>query len=36
VVELLTHAASWQFKDGLLAIELAADGGTLLFKNKTQ
>jgi D-alanyl-D-alanine carboxypeptidase len=34
LAELLTHAAAWQFRDGLLAIELAADGGTLLFKYK--
>jgi hypothetical protein len=34
LAELLTHAASWQFRDGLLAIELATDGGTLLFKVK--
>jgi D-alanyl-D-alanine carboxypeptidase len=34
LAELLTHAAFWRFKDGLLAVELAADGGTLLFKYK--
>jgi D-alanyl-D-alanine carboxypeptidase len=34
LAELLTHAAFWRFKDGLLTIELAADGGTLLFKYK--
>ena len=34
LTELLTHAAAWQFRDGYLAIELAADGGTLLFKTK--
>ena len=34
LAELLTHAAYWKFRDGYLAIELAADGGTLLFKVK--
>jgi len=34
LAELLTHAAFWQFRDGYLAIELVADGGTLLFKVK--
>jgi hypothetical protein len=31
LADLLTHAAFWHFQDGYLAIELAADGGTLLF-----
>ncbi len=34
LTELLSNAAYWQFRDGMLAIELAADGGTLLFKVK--
>jgi hypothetical protein len=34
LAELLTNAAYWQFRDGYLAIELAADGGTLLFEVK--
>ena len=34
LAELLTHAAAWQLKDGNLVIELAADGGTLLFEAK--
>jgi hypothetical protein len=32
LAELLANAAYWQFRDGYLAVELAADGGTLLFK----
>jgi D-alanyl-D-alanine carboxypeptidase len=34
LADLLTHTAFWQFRDGYLAIELAVDGGTLLFKVK--
>jgi D-alanyl-D-alanine carboxypeptidase len=34
LADLLTHAAYWRFQDGYLALELAADGGTLLFKVK--
>jgi hypothetical protein len=32
LAELLANATYWQFRDGYLAVELAADGGTLLFK----